>query len=140
MLGCAQLSPSRVESHLDALVDVFDATKAIIETPIFFASDISDIGRSIAIDGSRKLIEQGDHREALFWIVATYSRCQKVLSSDAPVEMQDQFSLGYRRLLADLGITSDADLHQRGEEVKDFLPQIWEVAEAIMSVNPEIQD
>jgi hypothetical protein len=140
LLGCAHMTRDQVEHHLAALIDVFDATKAVIKTPFFFASDISDIGRPVAIDGSRELIEQGDHREAVFWIVATYSRCQKVLHFDAPVGMQQRFSPGFLHLLGDLGISSYADLQQRSEQVKKFLPRDWEVAEAIIAANPEIED
>ncbi|MCH8294706.1 hypothetical protein IH992_26780 [Candidatus Poribacteria bacterium] len=139
MLGCAQMSRGRVEHHLATLIDVFDVAKTMVKTPFFFASDISDIARPIAIDGSLKLIERGYHREAIFWIVATYSRCQKVLYHDAPVEIQDRFSLGYRQLLGDLGITSFADLQQRNEQVKALLPRVWEEAEAIIAANPEIE-
>ena len=73
-------------------------------------------------------------------MVATYSRCQKVLYHDASVEMQDRFSPGYRQLLGDLGIISFADLQQRREQVKGLLPRVWEVAEAIMAANPGIED
>jgi hypothetical protein len=140
LLGCARMSKTRVEHHLAALANAFDAAKEVIETPFFFASDISDIARPIAIDGTRELIGRGHHREAVFWLVATYSRCQKVLYHDAPAETRDRFEPGYRDLLADLGITSFADLRQRGEQVREFLPQIWAVAEAIIAANPEIED
>ena len=140
MLGCAQMSRVRVEHHLAALADVFDVAKEVIKTPFFFASDISDIARPIAIDGSRELIERGYHREAIFWMVATYSRCQKALYHDAPVEMQDRFGPGYRQLLGDLGATSFADLQQRSEQIEELLPHVWEVAEAVMAANPGIED
>ena len=35
---------------------------------------ITPAARPIAIDGSRELIEAGAHREAVFWIVATFAR------------------------------------------------------------------
>jgi hypothetical protein len=140
LLGCARMSRMRVEHHLGALTDVFDAAKGVIKTPFFFASDISDIARPIAIDGSRELIERGYHREAIFWMVATYSRCQKVLYHDAPVQMQERFNPGFRQLLGDLGIASFADLQRRSEQVKEILPRVWEVAEAIMAANPDIED
>ena len=140
MLGCAQMSRVCVEHHLSALTDVFDVAKAVVKTPFFFASDISDIARPIAIDGSQEMIEHGYHREAIFWMVATYSRCQKVLYHDVPVEIQDRFSPRYRQLLDDLGITSFADLHEQGERVKELLPRVWEVTEAIMAANPGIED
>jgi hypothetical protein len=140
LLGCAQMSRVRVEHHLAALTEVFDAAKAVIKTPFPFASDITDIARPIAIDGSRDLVERGLHREAVFWIVATYARCQNVLFHDAPVETQDRFTPGFRHLVADLGITSYADLPERCEQVRQHLPHVWEVAEAIMAANPEIED
>jgi hypothetical protein len=139
LLGCAQMDRGRVEQHLAALTAVFDATKTVIKTPFFFASDISDQARPIAIDGSRALIERGDQREAIFWMVATYCRCQKVLYHDAPVEMQERFQPGYRQLLADLEIYSVDDLQQRSEQVKAFLPQLWQVTEAILAANPDIE-
>ena len=139
LLGCAQLSRAQVEQQLAALTAVFDVAKTVIKTPVFFASDISDLARPIALDGSRELIERGDHREAVFWIIATYSRCQKVLYHDAPVAIQEQFTPGYRQLLGDLGITSFADLQQRTAQIKAFLPRVWAVAEAIMAANPEIE-
>jgi hypothetical protein len=139
MLGCAQMSRARVEQHLAALAEVFDVAKTLVKTPYRFAADLSDIARPVAIDGSRELIERGYHREAIFWMVATYCRCQWVLYHEAPVQMQERFGPGYRQLLGDLGITSLADLEQRGEQVKGFLPRVWEVAQAIMAANPAIE-
>jgi hypothetical protein len=71
-------------------------------------------------------------------MVATYARCQKILDADAPVELRDRFTPGLRRLLADLGISSTHDLEDRTEQVRSFLPRVWDVAEAIMAVNPAI--
>jgi hypothetical protein len=140
LLGCAQMSRARAKQHLAALTEAFDAAKAVVKTRFFFAADISDIARPIAIDGSQTLIERSSQREAIFWMVATYSRCQKVMYQDAPLERQKRYDPGYRDLLADLGITSPADLQQRGEEVKEFLPRLWEVAEAILAANPGIEN
>lgn len=140
LLGCDQMSSAQVTAHLAALTVVFDVTKQIIKTPFFFAADISDVGRPIAIDGSQKLIEQGFHREAIFWIAATYSRCQKVLYHDATPEVQAQFSPGYQQLLTDLGISTPADLQQRGEKINAFLPTLWTMTETILAANRAIED
>jgi hypothetical protein len=140
MLGCARMSRQRVKHHLAALAEAFDVAVDVIETPFPFASDISASGRPVAIDGSRDLIQRGDYREAIFWVVVTFSRCQAVLYHDAPVELQNKFSPDYRHLLDDLGILSPADLQRRSEQLRHFLPRVWEVAEAIIAANPEIDD
>jgi hypothetical protein len=138
-LGCAQMTREQAEGHLTALADAFDAAGTFIRTPFPFASDISAAARPIAIDGSRELIESGYHREAVFWIAVTYSRCQQALYHDAPVHIQDRFTPGYRHLLSDLGIASSADLQRRSEWILALLPRIWEVAEAILAANPAIE-
>jgi hypothetical protein len=138
LLGCAAMNQAQVETHLTALTEVFDVAKTVITTPFFFASDISDLARPVAIDGSHELIANGLQREAIFWIVATYARCLKVLYHDAP-ERYAQFLPAFQRLLADLGITSFADLQQQGEQIKAILPRLWTVAEAIIAANPEIE-
>lgn len=137
LLGCADMSKRRAEHHLDALADTFDATMPVVSTPLPFASDISRAARPIAIDGSRELVERGDHREAIFWIAATYARCMVVLYHDAP-ELHSANEYRFRELLTDLGITSSDDLKQRGQKVEAFLPMLWEMAETIIAANPEI--
>ena len=139
LLGCGQMTRDRVERRLASLEGAFDAAAAVIRSPFFFAADISPHGQSVAIEGSRELIEQGEHREAVFWIVATYARCLTVLHHDAPPEMRARHEPGFRALLADLGIVSPADLLARSGEVEAFLPRVREVAEQVMSANQRIE-
>jgi hypothetical protein len=140
LLGCASMSRERVEQHLAALAEGFDPANAVIKTPFPFASDISALARPIAIDGSREMIEHGHHREAVFWIGVTYSRCLKVLYQDAPTAIYERFEPGYHSLLRDLAITSFADLQRRAAQAIELLPEICQVAEEIMAANPEIKE
>jgi hypothetical protein len=139
LLGCAAISRERVAHHLDVLAEVFDATAPVVRSPFFFAADITASARPVAIDGSREMIARGNHREAIFWMVATWSRCMQVLHADAP-SMASLWDPGYRELLGDLGIGSIADLQRRGEEIRAALPRTWDIARAIMAANPEIRD
>lgn len=135
--GSAQMSQTQVEQHLTTLTEVFDAAKEVIKTPIFFASDISDASRPIAIDGSRDLIERGLHREAVFWIVATYARCMHIFHVDAP-ELEKKFEAGFRDLVGDLGIRSFEDICARRDEIEAYMPRLWVVAEGIVDVRPRL--
>lgn len=139
LLGCGRISQEQARQHLAALTELFDAAKMVVKTPSPFASDISDHARRVAIDGSRDLIERGDHREAMFWIVVTHCRCQKVLYQDAPLELQGRFTDSYRELTADLGVSSVTGVRERCEDVERTLPRVWELAEAIMAANQEIE-
>lgn len=131
VLGCARMGPERVAHHLSRMTKAFDAAKRAIKTPFFFATDISDIARPISIDGSRELIERGDHREAVFWIVATYCRCLKILAADAPGEV-GVHSQGFAELISDLGIDSPEDLGRRAAAVEAALAPVLELARAMI--------
>ena len=139
-LGCSTMSRERVTYHLATLTRAFDAAKTVERAPFPFASDISDASRPISIDGCNDLISRGLHREAVFWIAATWSRCMKLLAYDSSGNIAPEFDRDYRELLADLGIASPADLRTRAGQVIDSLPDLWHVAQDIMAANPEIEE
>ena len=140
LLGCAELTPQRVEHHLLALARTFDAAAAAAKTQFFFTSDITPQARRIAIDGSRDLIQTGHHREAVFWIVATFARCHTILAVDAPRDVRHALAPAFDDILSDLGIASSEDLVRRATLVIQFLPTVWAAAETILSTNPEIRE
>lgn len=131
-LGCRTITPERVSAHVDRLAEVFDAAKTVGSTSVFFASDLTDEARPIAIDGSRDLIAKGLHCEAVFWIVVTYTRCLTVLAS----REAHRWAAPFLTLLADLGITSYEDMERRADIVRAGLPEIWAIAEAIIESGP----
>ena len=140
LLGSARISRGRVSQHLATLTEVFDAAKRAIKTPFPFVSDVSDSARPIAIDGSWDLIRRGYHREAMFWVGVTYSRCQKVLSRDAPGDLTQSFKDSYRELVGDLGVPTFAEVRRRCAEIERILPRVCDLAEGIIAANYGIED
>ena len=130
----------RVEYHLAAVTEIFDFAKEIINPPHRYASDISEVRRPISIGGSREFIDGGYHREAIYWIVATYSRCLAILRNDASRDERENYAAGFHELLADLGITSFADLQERSQRAREFLHRVWDVVDAIMDANAAIEE
>lgn len=140
LLGCGNLSLTQVQALHRSCLEVFDVAKEIIRTSFFGSGNISDLGRPIADEGIREIIESGYHREAVFWLVVTHTWCQKALDNDAPVAVKNTFTPRYQHLLAELGITSAADLQAGIERIKTLLPRVGDVCEAMMSANPAIVD
>ncbi|CAM4028292.1 hypothetical protein COLU111180_20165 [Cohnella lubricantis] len=137
LLGCARMTPQRAGHHLGELARTFDAAAARARTPFFFSSDIAPAARPVAIDGSLELIRTGCHREAVFWMAATFARCHQILAADAP-ELGRSLAPAFDALMADLGITSRGDLDRLSGDVLLYLPKLWDTAEAIMAANPDI--
>ena len=138
LLGCARLARHQVQRHLRELARTFDATAAVARTPFFFSGDITPAARPVAIGGSQHLIDRGCHREAVFWMVATFARCHKILAADGPQGLQHALAPAFEATVADLGITSTDDILRRADDVTSFLPRLWETTEAILSANPGI--
>ncbi len=132
LLGCADVDAAVVARHLDRLAEVFDEAAAVGRTPFFFSSDISAEARPIAIDGSRALVASGDHREAVFWIIATFARCQQILDADASPERSRAGERAFRSALAELtGVHGPDHLRARAAATLAFLPELEDATATI---------
>lgn len=139
LLGVVRKTRERVCKYLVALTEIFDRAICTIKTPFPLGTDINENARPVAIDGSLEMIERGYHREAMFWIAVTHSRCQKVTLCDSPGEMRRTFRDSYRELASDLRVPSFTDVRRRCAEVERILPDVWHLAEAIIAANQEIE-
>lgn len=135
LLGCRQMTAGRAREHLTAMTAAFDAAKQVVQESYMFSADINDVSRPVAVDGSRELIDAGNHHEAVFWIVATYCRCRKVLTASGG---HLPFEPGFQALLADLGVSDFADRERQIERSRAEIPRVRSIAEAILMANTSI--
>jgi hypothetical protein len=139
-IGCEDMSQERVRRHLRALGAAYDATAEHLDSSFRFAADLRPAARLIAIDGTREMIDEGLHREAVFWLVSTFSRCLQGLVRDAPRAVRDLCEDGFRDLLRDLDIETRGDLVRHAGHVRSWVPQLESVAADIIDGTPEITD
>jgi hypothetical protein len=85
-------------------------------------------------------IEGGYHREAMFWIGVTHSRCQKVLSLDAPRHLTQRYKDSYQELVSDIGVPTVAKIRQRCTDIQRILPRLRDLAAGVIAANDEIED
>jgi hypothetical protein len=120
------------------LTEVYDTACSVSRSPYRFAGDISTFTRPIAIGGTKELIDSKLHREAMFWIVATYCRCGHIIYLDGSFRTQRRFSALFNQLLDELDILSAERREQRNKEVRNLLPETWKIAESIIAMNSAI--
>lgn len=134
-LGCIDCDRQTVQHHLDGLAITFDQAAALVATPFAFSTDITRAARQIVIDGSQALVHSNNHREAVFWIVATLARCQKILATDAPTDVRQDAEPRFRAAVTDLlGIRDTAGLLDRSEAVRGLVPALRESAASIATL------
>ncbi|MFI5527707.1 hypothetical protein ACIA8O_04030 [Kitasatospora sp. NPDC051853] len=132
LLGAEELTPGQVRHHLDTLAVTFDETVAVARTPFPFSTDISPQARPIAIDAAHHLVARGDHREAMFWTVATFARCHTVLAVDAP-DTHERLTPHFTAAVADLGINTTGELLARRKATLAALPGLRQLTERIIA-------
>lgn len=127
-LGCGDLPPDRVLAQLPALAAAFDAAAARGPTSFFFASDVTPDARPVAVQGTASLVGRGDHREAVFWLLATFSRCVQILDATGAPD-RDRHAAAFAETAADLaGVRTPADLARRRAAQLAWLPELHRLA------------
>lgn len=138
LLGCEQMTAEQVRQHLEQLEVTFDTAADVSSTPFFFSSDITVSARPIVIEGSRELIESGNHLEAVFWIAATFARCHKVLDADAAPDTKQSLAPAFQALINDLGIGTSESYLNRAEQIRNYLPALSKTADDMIAAYPQI--
>ena len=127
-LGCLEVTPEQVLDHVPPLAAAFDATAACGPTGFPFASDLSPDSRPVAVDGTLRLVEQGDHREAVFWLVATFSRCLQVLDATGAADRQRHHDAFAAAVTGLTGLPGPEALARRRAQVVASLPGLRALA------------
>ncbi len=132
-LGCAEVSPALVRAHLATMTAAFDDVAAAPPAAAPFVADLTPAARAVPVDGARDLVAAGDHREAVFWLVATFARCVCALdASGAPTadRHRDAFAAAVEELL---GLRAPTDLVRRRAALLAGLPSLVATAEEVLA-------
>ncbi len=117
LLGCADVPAPVVTRHLDDLQERVAEAHRVRRLPFPFAADLAPDAAPVTLRGSRDLVAAGDHREAVFWTVATAARCQQVLAADAPA-LAARRDREFHTLVAELtGLRTVRDVLVRRDDV-----------------------
>jgi hypothetical protein len=138
-LGSVHLTRRRVSYHLDALELTFDKTLDTARSTVYYSSRISPETRTIALDGSQELLDQGHHREAMFPIATAFAHCHQALAVDAPRRMRADLLPPFEAVLHDLGIVDEDGVVTRAKDMLQFLPHVWSMTEVILANNSAIR-
>ncbi len=108
-------------------------------TPAYeFAADISDHGHLGAIDDAARLIQAGQHREAVFWLGVCFARCWCVIDEQGTRAEKTMVERRTLRLLDTLQVDGSEGIRQKYAAVDHVLPAVWHNAMAIAREHPSI--
>jgi len=137
LLGSQSMTRLDVERHLQDLSNTFDRAVEIAKSPSL-GDYVNRAARPLVIEGSREMVNDGFHREAMSWISSMRAIFQQTILRDAPDEVQISYVDQYQKLLSELGLHSTDDFEKRAEDGATLLDEVMQVAEEIMETNPKI--
>lgn len=120
LFGFDAVSNTQAQTWLDNTATLFDyAAPLVAGSSQFWASDIMADARSISIGGSQQLINCGLHREAIYWIIATQTRCLTILD-DVGVDAST-FLPAFEEMTGGLGIGTSERRAERTASILDWI-------------------
>jgi hypothetical protein len=136
--GCTDMDQEQVKYHLEECVRVFDRAAEVIQTHFLGSYNIHPCVRPYLKEGALEMINEGNHREAMFWIGFFHSLACIAIRNDA-AEEESRYQSGLDSLLGALGLHTRDDWQSRIQLARDVADQFLELAGEVVETHPDIQ-
>jgi hypothetical protein len=132
VLGFDRLDEHAVRAYLDHFARVFDRAVEVTTGQTPFSFKLSPHVRPYLIEGSREMVDEGHHREALFWIFSgIFVSTLAVLVEGDPSEAPE-IQAAWEGLLNDLGLADGATSRLRLQEEMALAQEYFALADALI--------
>jgi hypothetical protein len=137
LMGCARMSRADVEAMLDHTMVAFDRAVDVYQTTIPYGFAIRAHIRPYYYEGTLEMINQQNHREAVYWI-SCLDTAYLILHNDAPEAEKPLFASRFQAMYAALGYTSSAhEWAQRVAVAEHLAQQIYQIPDSLLSLHPD---
>jgi hypothetical protein len=136
LVGSAHMSRADVQEMLDQIISAFDRATEVNQTRIPYGFAIRSHLRPYYLDATLEMIDEGHHREAMYWI-SCLDTAYLVLQNDAPDAEKPMFKRQLQAMYAALGYTSAEEWAERVSTAERLAPQIYHLADKLVALHPE---
>jgi hypothetical protein len=139
LFGSAQMSRADVQAMLARSVVAFDRSVEVYRTPTPYGFTIRPHLRPYLVEATQEMIEEGNHREAMFWITALAGESYLVLQNDAPDGEKPEFAAQLQAMYATLGYAdpSAAAWAERVALAERLARELYHIADELVVLHPE---
>ncbi len=132
LLGFAHMSRWQVELCLQDCALAFDCAVKVTRTPVPFHFKLQPHIRPYVVMGAREMIDQGFHREAMFWIAGFLMFANGAIQADAPDGEKPIFQAKLDRVRENMGFRTPADVMERRRTAEELASEVCAVADTIL--------
>jgi hypothetical protein len=131
--GLDHATPDYVMQRLREGAEAFDLAVAVRRSPHPFQHKLYPHLRPYFVESCRRLLAEGNHREALLWLTPFYHASTDIILADGPAGVRDAFAERHAGFLADLGLGTAAERAARSDQVRQASATIFTFADSIVA-------
>lgn len=135
--GSAGMDRFAVETFLAQCTVAFDRACEVYSTPIPYGFTLRPHLRPYLVQASQEMIDEGQHREAVYWIMAVGGESYRALLNDAPEREKPVFAAELQAVHAALGYTTPAAWTSKVQAAERLTQAIFRIADAIVARLPD---
>jgi hypothetical protein len=140
IVGIGRFGPERVEQLLTEAAEGFDLTLEVQRTPGPFGHKLRSHLRPYFVETCRELLNEGNHREAMGWVLPYHLATCDAILLDGPAPERARFAARQDRLLEELGLDTAEARAVRFEQMERLYERVFALAEEIVARHPGIVD
>ena len=140
VLGLRSATVAQAEAFLVETAALFDRAVAVRVSPHPFQHKLNPHQRGYLVDGCRRMIDEGFHREALGWASPYYGASTDILLADGPASDHAEVMECRAAMLRLLDRESEAEQAESVERARRVADEIFALAETVIASHPEIRD
>ncbi len=135
-MGCAHMSRADVQALQDQSGRAFERAVEVFRTATPYGFAIRPHLRPYHVEGAQEMIDEGNHREAVFWI-SCLDTAYIVLENDAPDTEKPVFAAQFRAMQDALGFQSAKTWATRVDAAEHLAQEIYRITDALVALQPE---
>jgi hypothetical protein len=136
LMGSAQMSRADVQMLLDQSMHAFDRAVEVFQTATPYGFAMQPHLRPYHGEGTQEMIDEGNHREAVFWI-SCLDTAYIVLQNDAPAVEKPVWAAEFQAMNEALGYISAEAWAGRIETAERLAQEIYRIADTLVAQHPE---
>lgn len=131
ILGSHNATPVLVQAQLLPMLEIFRRAVIVTRKPFFFQFELDASAEPIFHQGTQEMIDGGDHREAMLFILFVYSFCGQAIENDGSEADKILFQKYLQNTTGLVGGQTLSDIQDRSRRALALLPEIKKTCEEI---------
>lgn len=138
LLGYAHLTRPQVQACLTDAATAFDRAVEVKRTAIPYGFKLQPNVRPYLVEGAQELIQQGNHREVMWLIMAALIIANTTIQLDAPEAEKPFFQARLDQLFQETGFDAPNCIESRLQRAKELAKKIFMLADEMVEQRAEL--